>query len=125
MSNDKPTPVSPEDAAQGHQPPWVAEIGRSLDQSLAQLDTQQLAQLAKRREQVLQLVRRKRQLRRAGWVGMAAAAGLMTLMLLPSPERLQLGAPAGVEDMSQLLQELELLEDMDMLSALGEVPEDA
>ena len=123
MSDDKTTPVAPDQSPQAHQPPWVAEIGSSLDRSLAQLDTQQLAQLAKRREQVLRLAKRNRQLRRAGWVGMAAAAGLMTLMLLPSVERLQSGVPA--EDMTQLLQELELLEDMDMLSALGEVPEDA
>lgn len=125
MSDDKATPVSPDLSPQAQQSPWVGEIGRSLDQSLAQLDAQQLAQLAKRREQVLHLAKRKRQMRRASWVGMAAAAGLMTLMLLPSVERLQPGAPGGAEDMTQLLQELELLEDMDMLSALGEVPEDA
>jgi hypothetical protein len=104
-------------------PPWVSGVKHSLDQSVVELDQPVREELARRRQQVLWAAKKNRVLKRTAWVGVAAAASVMAIMVMPV---LQQPAQLAVQDdLNPLLQHMELLEDMDMLEAMGEVPGDA
>ena len=87
-----------------------------------ELDQSVREELARRRQQALWEAKKNRTLKRTAWVGVAAAASVMAIMVMPV---LQQPAQLVVQDdLNPLLQHMELLEDMDMLEAMGEVPGD-
>lgn len=101
---------------------WVNDVKHSLDRSVDELDQPVREELARRRQQVLWASKKNRALKRTAWVGVAAAASVMAIMVMPV---LQQPAQLVVQDdLNPLLQHMELLEDMDMLEAMGEVPGD-
>lgn len=101
---------------------WVSEVKQSLDRSLDDLDQPLRAELARRRQQVLWSAKKNRVLTRTTWIGAAAAASVMAIMLVPGLQ--QHAQLANQDELNPLLQQMELLEDMDMLEAMGEVPSD-
>lgn len=102
-------------------PLWVAEVGNSLDRSLDELDQPVREQLARRRKEILRTAKKNRLIKRTAWVG-AAAASMMAIVIIPN---LYQPKPLLVqEDLSPLLQHMELLEDMEILEAMGEEPSD-
>lgn len=109
MSNLNDKPKKPEH----HE--WVKRIGQSLDQSLEQLDQPLRQQLARRRRQVLKAAGRQRLLKRSAWLGVAMAACFAFLVIAPVVKVHQ--APA---DELALMQDLELLENLDLLEAMGD-----
>jgi hypothetical protein len=103
-------------------PDWIKEITNTLDRSLDELDQPVRDKLSKRRQQLMRSATKNRVLKRTAWVGMAAAASVMAIMIVPGlqqPERL-----VAQDELSPLLQHMELLEAMDMLEAMGEEPGD-
>ncbi len=96
------------------QPQWVERIGQSLDQSLEQLDQPLRRQLAQRRRQVLTAAGRNRLLKRSAWLGAAMAACFALVVIAPVFKHQQI----QVDEMA-LMQDLELLENLDLLEAMG------
>lgn len=105
---------------QTDEPSWITEIGNSLDRSLDELDQPVRDQLARRRQSLLRSAKKNRLIKHTAWVGAAAAASVMAIMVMPHFHQL---TSLLVQDDS-VLQHLELLEDMEMLEAMGEVPGD-
>lgn len=105
------------------EPEWVKKIGNTLDRSLDELDQPVREQLAKRRQQVMRSVKKNRLLKRTAWVSVAAAASVMAIMVMPTISPTE--PLIAQDDVNILLQHMELLEDMEILEAMGEVPGDA
>ena len=105
-----------------NEPEWVKNIGNTLDRSLDELDQPVREQLARRRQQLLRSARKSRWLKPVAWISVAAAASVMAIMIVPALH--QPDSLVAQDDLGTLLQHMELLEEIEMLEAMGEVPGD-
>jgi len=99
-------------------------IQQTLDKSLLDIDDETRLQLQQARQSALAVVmRRKKNTQRVAWITTAAAASIAAVIILPNMQLSSTHSPE-FDDLSYLQTDPQLLDDMDMLMAMGEVDED-
>ncbi len=99
-------------------------IQQTLDKSLLDIDDETRLQLQQARQTALAVtMQRKKNTQRVAWITTAAAASIAAVIILPNMHLSSTQSPE-VDDLSYLQVDPQLLEDMDMLMAMGEVDGD-
>lgn len=99
-------------------------IQQTLDKSLLDIDDETRLQLQQARQAALAVtMQRKKNTQRVAWITTAAAASIAAVIILPNMHLSSTQSPE-VDDLSYLQVDPQLLEDMDMLMAMGEVDGD-
>ncbi len=100
-------------------------IKHTLDKSLLDIDDETRLQLQQARQVALaKAMQRKKNTQRVAWITTAAAASIAAVIILPNAQLSSTQSPES-DDLSYLQVDPQLLEDMDMLMAMGEVDGDA
>lgn len=99
-------------------------IKHTLDKSLLDIDDETRLQLQQARQVALaKAMQRKKNTQRVAWITTAAAASIAAVIILPNAQLSSTKSPE-FDDLSYLQVDPQLLEDMDMLMAMGEVDGD-
>lgn len=99
-------------------------IQQTLDKSLLDIDDETRLQLQQARKAALAVtMQRKKNTQRVAWITTAAAASIAAVIILPNVQ-LSSTQPPEFDDLSYLQVDPQLLDDMDMLMAMGEVDGD-
>jgi len=109
----------------GHDSELEKTLARTLDSSLARIDADTTAQLAAARRAALY----RRMVWQRSAVGLAAAAAIAALAILPWPGTRNHEAPSELSTNDadylsadpQLLSDMDMLSDMEMIDAIGEL----
>ena len=118
QKNDKPSVSSVDQEL-------ADNIKHTLDKSLLDIDDETRLQLQQARQVALaKAMQRKKNTQRVAWITTAAAASIAAVIILPNAQLSSTQSPES-DDLSYLQVDPQLLEDMDMLMAMGEVDGDA
>lgn len=117
QKNDKPSVSSVDQEL-------ADNIKHTLDKSLLDIDDETRLQLQQARQVALaKAMQRKKNTQRVAWITTAAAASIAAVIILPNAQLSSTQSPES-DDLSYLQVDPQLLEDMDMLMAMGEVDGD-